>query len=117
MAGLGVMAPIVTRACRYSIGGSKRSQELAHFPCGVEIVLDASSSDAVAEHRASFIDSPQPHKLLGGHEECRHIGWLVARQIAKLSQTSVVIAFLIELHRETVAQKRIAGIVGKHGFD
>jgi hypothetical protein len=111
------MAPIVTPAQRYSIGLFERSQELAHFSRGVKIALDASGRNTIAKNRASFIDSPEPHELLAGHEKGRHIGWGVARQIGESSQAGVVIAFLIELHRKTVAQKRIGRVIGEHGFD
>ncbi len=73
--------------------------------------------DAVAENSASFIDSTQPHELLAGHEEGRHIRRIVARQFGKTSQAGVVIAFFVEFHRETVTQKRVARIIGEHGYD
>src|SRR3954447_10483903 len=95
----------------------QRSQELAHFSRGVKIALDAGGRDAIAENCTSFVDSPEPHELLAGHEERWHIGWVVARQLGESRQAGIVIALLIEFHRETVAQKGVTRVVCEHGFD
>src|SRR4029079_14751040 len=83
----------------------------------MRLVLDASGRDASVENSAGFIDSPEPHELLAGHEERRHIGRVVARQLGESSQGGGVTSFLVELHREAVTKKGVARIVGKYGFD
>jgi len=55
--------------------------------------------------------------LLRGHEKCRHVGWSVTLQLGEFLQTQLVLVFLLQLHRQTIAQKRIVRLVGEHRFD
>jgi len=65
----------------------------------------------------ALLDALESHQLFGGHEESRHIGWVSHLQLSELGQTGVVLAFLVQLHRQAVAKECVGRIVSEHRFD